>query len=70
MKTKEYFSVLRRQWAMKYCHLQPSERVLSMFSHRQNGEITSLELLSIALVHGNNVILWSDNTGAERMTAK
>ena len=52
--------------------------ILNSFMKRGDNQITSLEILSIALgistfakeIAGRNLIIWSDNTGAESATRK
>jgi hypothetical protein len=56
-----------------YCDLEPSEQVVGFFEKRGDGQIMSLELLSIALalssfapwLQRRKVRIWSDNKGAE-----
>ena len=58
------------------CHFtdgEPSERLMAQFKERADGQITSLEMLAMAvglstfadLLHGRKVVLFSDNRGAE-----
>ena len=61
-----------------YCDEEPSEKVLSCFRSRGDNQIMSLELLSIAygfssfeeVLKGRNIVIFSDNTGAEAATSK
>ena len=61
-----------------YIDLAPSESALTNFRHRNDKQIMSLELLSIALglssfahlLRGRKVRVWSDNAGAEATTRK
>ena len=76
--------------------MQPDDNMMKFFKDRNDGQITSLELLAIALgschvahvfhasclvccaaistfaddFRGRNVMMWSDNTGAEHITNK
>ena len=52
--------------------------MLASFSKRADGQIMGLEILSICLgistfakeISGRNVVIWSDNKGAEHATSK
>ena len=58
--------------------MEPPESVLSFFRARGDKQITSLEILAIALaistfseeIAGKRVVMYSDNRGAERSTQK
>ena len=64
--------------SIRFCDLEPDPAVLSQFRRREDGAILALEILAIALgistfaplLHGLSVRVFSDNTGAERATAK
>ena len=71
-------AVLVGDGIVEFCDMEPEESVLSNFRRRGDNQIMSLELLSIALgvcsfaqrLAGRNVVIWSDNTGAEIATEK
>ena len=64
-------AVLVADKRIEYCDLEPPAEVLALFKKRDDGDIMSLELLSIALglssfaerLAGRNVEIFSDNTG-------
>eukprot|EP00973_Karenia_brevis_P009100 1232734-Karenia_brevis.AAC.1 len=70
--------MVMRDGEMKACDMAPDQSLLEHFKRRDDGQITPLELLSIALgisifkqeIRHSNIILYSDNVGAEEMTAK
>ena len=71
-------AVLIGDGTIEFCDQEPDEAVLCNFRQRGDGQILSLELLSIALgvcsfaqrLEGRNVVIWSDNRGAEVATEK
>ena len=71
-------AVLVGDGIVEFCDMEPEASVLSNFKQRGDNQIMSLELLSIALgvcsfaqrLAGRNVVIWSDNTGAEKATEK
>ena len=71
-------SHLLRDRKFAYCDIEPPDVILNAFMRRGDNQITSLEILSIALgistfakeIEGRNLIIWSDNTGAESATRK
>ena len=64
--------------SIKACDTEPPASLLDTWARRADNQIMGLELLSIALglssfadaISGRDVIIWSDNTGAEHATAK
>ena len=58
--------------------MMPCESLMSSFKQRGDKQITSLEIVSIALgissfahlIRGRRVVIWSDNKGAEGATRK
>jgi len=66
-------AVLVADQRIEYCDMQPPAEVLALFKKRDDGDIMSLELLSIALglssfaerIAGRNVEIFSDNTGLQ-----
>ena len=72
------FTLLLRDRSFAYCDTEPPDVILNAFMRRGDNQITSLEILSIALgistfakeIEGRNLIIWSDNTGAESATRK
>ena len=71
-------AVLYKDRKFAYCDIEPPAEILYSFMKREDNQITSLEILSIALgistfakeIAGRNLIIWSDNTGAESATRK
>ena len=69
---------LLRDRRFAYCDTEPPDVILNSFMKRGDNQITSLEILSIALgistfaneIAGRNLIIWSGNTGAESATRK
>ena len=63
---------------VQFCDMAPGEEALRHFRRRGDGDILALELLAIALgvstfakqLAGGTVVVFSDNTGAERATAR
>ena len=63
---------------VQFCDMAPGEKALRHFCQRGDGGILALELLAIALglstfaeqLAGGTVVVFSDNTGAERATAR
>lgn len=63
---------------VRYCDMAPSESILQQFKARSDGKILALEILAIALglstfaslLRGLTVRIFSDNTGAEKATAR
>ena len=70
--------LLLRHRSFAYCDIKPPEVILNAFMCRGDNQITSLEILSIALgistfakeIEGRNLIIWSDSMGAESATRK
>ena len=66
-------AVLVQNGKCTFTHMTPSAAVLEMFRCRMDSQIMGLELLSISLglesfnreLHGQKVIVHSDNTGSE-----
>ena len=66
-------AVLFQNGKCTFTHMTPSAAVLEMFRCRMDNQIMGLELLSISLglesfkreLHGQKVIVHSDNTGSE-----
>ena len=60
------------------CDMEPPEDILNSWKARKDNQIMGLEILSIALgfctyandIAGRDVIIYSDNTGAEHAVAK
>ena len=58
---------------MQYCDMEPEASTMELFRSRRDNQITSLEILSIALgvstfaeaLAGREVLIFSDNKGAE-----
>ena len=56
----------------------PRPQIMQQFAERQDRQITTLEILSIAIglstfateLSGRKVVVWSDNTGAEAASRK
>ena len=56
----------------------PRQQIMEKFFHRQDKQITTLEILAIAIglstfapeLQGRKVVVWSDNTGAEAASRK
>ena len=56
-----------------YCDMEPAASTMQLFQSRRDNQITSLEILSIALgvstfeatLSGREVLIFSDNKGAE-----
>ena len=71
-------AILFRDGQISFCDMQPDAKQLSYFTKRGDNQIMSLELLSIALgistwsnqIEGRDLVIWSDNTGAEAATRK
>ena len=61
-----------------YCDMEPPENLMQFFRKRGDKQITSLEILAIALgistfsnmIANRRLIVFSDNVGAERSTQK
>lgn len=61
-----------------YCDMEPPADLMSFFKRRGDKQITSLEILAIALgistfghmIANRRLIVFSDNKGAERSTQK
>ena len=61
-----------------YCDMLPSDSLMESFKKRGDKQITSLEIVSIALgissfahlIRGRRLVIWSDNKGAECATRK
>ncbi len=71
-------AVLLADGVSYYTDAEPSVELLARFKERADKQITSLEMLAIAvglssfadLLHGRKVLLYSDNKGAEGATRK
>ena len=71
-------AILLRDGQRRFCDMQPDEKQLGFFKKRGDNQIMSLELLSIALgvstwaglLEGRDLVIWSDNSGAEAATRK
>ena len=69
-------AILFRDGQRRFCDMQPDEKQLGFFKKRGDNQIMSLELLSIALgvstwadlLEGRDLVIWSDNSGAEAAT--
>ncbi len=61
----EILFINRRVW---YTDLAPPKSLVALFKRRRDKQITTLEILAIAL--GLSIIIHSDNVGAERSSAK
>ena len=56
----------------------PRQEIMQQFLQRQDKQITTLEILAIAIglstfapeLQGRKVVVWSDNTGAEAASSK
>ena len=70
--------VLLSDGEITYSDWEPPEKFMTMFQDRADNQITSLEMLAIsfgvstheAKIAGRNVLIYSDNTGAEGATRK
>ena len=63
---------------ISYSDWEPPEKFMTMFQDRRDNQITSLEMLAISFgvstfedrIAGRNVVIYSDNAGAEGATRK
>ena len=70
-------AVLFRDGKIHGCDMAPPESLIQSWATRKDSQIMGLEILSIALglssfndmLRNRDVIIWSDNTGAEHATA-